>query len=149
MSVDHNNLFDFHNFNQNKSMWKFYALLSALFAALTAILAKLGVKGINGNIATAVRTLVILFIAWGIVAFSGELKEIRSLTRNNILFLVLSGVATGLSWIFYFKALETGNVSKVAPIDKLSVAFAMIMAFILLKEPIDAKALIGGLLIVT
>jgi len=130
-------------------MWKFYALLSALFAALTAILAKLGVKGINGNIATAVRTLVILFIAWGIVAFSGELKEIRSLTRNNILFLVLSGIATGLSWIFYFKALETGNVSKVAPIDKLSVAFAMIMAFILLKEPIDAKTLIGGLLIVT
>lgn len=129
-------------------MWKIYALLSALFAALTAILAKLGVKGVNGNIATAVRTLVILFIAWGIVSFGGELKELKNLTRSNILFLVLSGIATGLSWIFYFKALQTGNVSKVAPIDKLSVAFAMGLAFLILREPLEPKTLIGGLLIV-
>jgi transporter family protein len=129
-------------------MWKIYALLSALFAALTAILAKLGVKGVNGNIATAVRTLVVLFIAWGIVSFGGELKELKNLTRSNILFLVLSGIATGLSWIFYFKALQTGNVSKVAPIDKLSVAFAMGLAFLILREPIEPRTLIGGLLIV-
>lgn len=129
-------------------MWKWFALLSAFFAALTAILAKLGVKGVNSNIATAVRTLVVLFIAWGIVAFSGELKELRTLSRNNLIFLVLSGIATGLSWIFYFKALQLGEVSKVAPIDKLSVAFALALSFLLLREPIDAKTLIGGLLIV-
>ncbi|MBK8710435.1 MAG: EamA family transporter [Niastella sp.] len=129
-------------------MWKYYALLSAFFAAITAILAKLGVKGISGNLATAIRTIVILFIAWGIVAFSGELKEIKTLSKNNIIFLVLSGVATGLSWIFYFKALETGPVSKVAPIDKLSVAIAIGLSFIFLKEPMDAKVIFGGLLIV-
>jgi transporter family protein len=129
-------------------MWKWFALLSAFFAALTAILAKLGVKGVNSNIATAVRTLVVLFIAWGIVAFSGELKDLRTLSRNNLIFLVLSGIATGLSWIFYFKALQLGEVSKVAPIDKLSVAFALALSFLLLREPIDAKTLIGGLLIV-
>lgn len=129
-------------------MWKWYALLSAFFAALTAILAKLGVKGVNSNIATAVRTLVVLFIAWGIVAFSGQLRDLRGLTRMNLVFLVLSGIATGLSWIFYFKALQLGEVSKVAPIDKLSVAFAMILSFFLLREAIDVKTLIGGLLIV-
>lgn len=129
-------------------MWKLYALLSAIFAALTAILAKIGVKGVNSNIATAVRTLVILFLAWGIVIFSGEIRELRSLSRNNVIFLLLSGIATGLSWIFYFKALQLGQVSKVAPIDKLSVAFAIALSFLLLKEPIEAKTLIGGLLIV-
>lgn len=129
-------------------MWKLFALLSALFAALTAILAKLGVKGVNGNIATAIRTIVILFVAWGIVIFGGELKEVKTLSKSNLLFLVLSGIATGLSWIFYFKALQSGPVSKVAPIDKLSVAFAMALAFIILKEPVDAKTIIGGLLIV-
>lgn len=129
-------------------MWKWFALLSAFFAALTAILAKLGVKGVNSNIATAVRTLVVLFIAWGIVAFSGELKDLRSLSGKNLIFLALSGIATGLSWIFYFKALQLGEVSKVAPIDKLSVAFALALSFLLLREPIDAKTLVGGLLIV-
>jgi transporter family protein len=129
-------------------MWKYYALLSAFFAAATAILAKVGVKGINGNVATAIRTVVILFIAWGLIIFSGEFKEIRTLDKRNIIFLVLSGIATGLSWIFYFKALETGNVSKVAPIDKLSVAIAMGLAFIILKEPMEVKTIIGGLLIV-
>jgi transporter family protein len=91
---------------QGEKMWKFYALLSALFAALTAILAKIGIKGINGNIATAIRTLVVLVLAWGIVFFSGQFKEIKDLSRANLLFLVFSGIATGLSWIFYFKALE-------------------------------------------
>jgi transporter family protein len=129
-------------------MWKWYALLSAFFAALTAILAKLGVKGVNGNVATAVRTLVVLCLAWGIVLFSGELKDMRALNKSNLLFLILSGIATGLSWICYFKALQYGEVSKVAPIDKLSVAFSIILAFVLLKEPMDTKTIIGGLMIV-
>lgn len=129
-------------------MWKYYALLSAFFAAATAILAKIGIKGINGNVATAIRTIVILFIAWGIVLAGGELKEIKTLSKTNVVFLILSGIATGLSWIFYFKALETGNVSKVAPIDKLSVAIAMGLSFLILKEPLDIKTIIGGVLIV-
>jgi transporter family protein len=129
-------------------MWKYYAILSAIFAAATAILAKAGLKGVNGNIATAIRTVVILFIAWGIVLAGGEISELKTLSKNNLMFLCLSGLATGLSWIFYFKALETGSVSKVAPIDKLSVAIAMGLAFLILKEPIDVKTLAGGLLIV-
>lgn len=129
-------------------MWKFYAILSALFAALTAIFAKLGVKGINGNIATAIRTIVVLFLAWGIVLFSGQLRQLKNLDKTNWLFLLFSGLATGLSWIFYFKALETGDVSKVAPIDKLSVAIAMGLSFLILKEPLEIKTIIGGLLIV-
>jgi len=129
-------------------MWKWYALLSAFFAALTAILAKLGVKNVNSNVATAVRTLVILFITWGIVLAAGQLKQVKELSKTNILFLVLSGIATGLSWLFYFKALQTGNVSKVAPIDKLSVAIAMGLSVIFLNEQLDTKTIIGGLLIV-
>ncbi len=128
-------------------MWKYYAILSAFFAALTAILAKVGVRGINGNVATAVRTLVVLLMAWGIVFASGQMKEVRELSKNNLLFLVLSGIATGLSWICYFKALETGDVSKVAPIDKLSVVIAMVLAFVFLKEPVEFKTIAGGLLI--
>ena len=129
-------------------MWKYYAILSAFFAAATAILAKIGIKGVNGNLATAIRTVVVLFIACGIVLASGEISELKTLSKNNLIFLGLSGVATGLSWIFYFKALETGNISKVAPIDKLSVALAMGLAFLILKEPIETKTLIGGLMIV-
>jgi transporter family protein len=129
-------------------MWKYFALLSALFAALTAILAKIGLKGVNSNLATAIRTVVIVVLAWSIVAFSGELRGIRTLTRQNLLFLCLSGIATGLSWIFYFRALSTGPVSKVAPIDKLSVALAIVLSAILLKEPLDGKTIAGGLLIV-
>ena len=128
-------------------MWKYYALLSAFFAALTAILAKVGVKGINGNLATAVRTSVVLLLTWGIVLFSGHLKDAKELSKTNLIFLILSGLATGLSWIFYFKALETGDVSKVAPIDKLSVVFVMILSFFLLKEQMDIKTIAGGLLI--
>jgi transporter family protein len=128
-------------------MWKWYAVLSAVFAALTAILAKLGVKNVNSNVATAVRTIIILFMSWGIVLLAGEMKEVKNLSRNNIIFLVLSGIATGLSWLFYFKALQSGPVSKVAPIDKFSVALAMGLAFGFLGETPDLKTVIGGLLI--
>jgi transporter family protein len=128
-------------------MWKYFALLSALFAALTAILAKLGLKGISSNLATAIRTVVILFLVWGIVVFSGEAKDVKLLTRQNLLFLVLSGLATGLSWIFYFKALATGPVSIVAPIDKLSVALTICLSAVFLKDPLDGKTILGGLLI--
>ena len=128
-------------------MWKFYAILSALFAALTAILAKVGVKGINGNVATAVRTTVVLILTWLIVAFSGQLKQAGEIDKRNLWFLILSGLATGLSWIFYFKALETGEVSKVAPIDKLSVVFVILFSFLLLNEPMSLKTIIGGVLI--
>ena len=128
-------------------MWKLYAILSAVFAAVTAILAKVGVKGISGNMATAIRTSVVLLLAWGIVLFSGQLKETKEITRTNLLFLVFSGIATGLSWIFYFKALETGNVSKVAPIDKLSVVLVMIFSVIFLGETMDFKTILGGVLI--
>jgi transporter family protein len=130
-------------------MWKYYAVLSAVFAGATAILAKLGMKGVSGNLATAIRTVVVLFIAWGIVLGTGQLREVRSLSRNNLLFLLLSGVATGLSWIFYFKALETGPVSKVAPIDKLSVAIAIGLSVIILKEQVDWKTILGAGLIIT
>ena len=128
-------------------MWKWYALLSAIFAALTAVLAKVGVKGISGNVATAIRTGIVLLLAWGIVLFCGQMKEVKELSRTNLIFLILSGIATGLSWIFYFKALETGDVSKVAPIDKLSVVFVIIISFIFLGETVSAKVIIGGLLI--
>ncbi|MDP4205739.1 MAG: EamA family transporter [Bacteroidota bacterium] len=129
-------------------MWKFYALMSALFAALTAILAKVGIKGINSNLATAIRTTVILGITWGIVIASGNCREIKTITRNNLIFLILSGIATGLSWLCYFKAISLGAVSKVAPIDKLSVAVVIILSVFLLKEPSDPKVLIGAGLIV-
>ena len=129
-------------------MWWIYALLSAAFAALTAIFAKVGIKGVNSDLATAVRTVVILFIAWGIVFARGSAKELSSLNRENIIFLVLSGIATGLSWVFYFKALSLADASKVAPIDKLSVAFVIILAALFLKETITIKTAIGAGLII-
>jgi len=128
-------------------MWRYYALLSALFAGLTAVLAKFGLQGISSNVATAIRTVVILIIAWGIVFAGGEAKNLQALTRKYLLFLTLSGMATGLSWIFYFKALSTGPVSKVAPIDKLSVAIAIALSAIFLKESLDYKTIAGALLI--
>lgn len=128
-------------------MWKYYAILSALFAALTAIFAKIGVKEINSNLATAIRTTFILLLTWGIVLFSGRVGEIKEISRHTWCFLLLSGVATGLSWLFYFKAIQIGDVSRVAPIDKLSVVITIILAFILLKEPVNAKVIIGALLI--
>ena len=128
--------------------WLHYALLSAFFASLVAILAKLGVAGINSNLATAVRTVVILLLTWGIVFYDGGIKQIKELTGWNLLFLVLSGIATGMSWLCYFKALQLGNISKVAPIDKLSVALTVFLGVVLLGEPLDIKVVIGGLLIV-
>ena len=128
-------------------MWKYYALLSALFAALTAIFAKIGVKDINSDLATAIRTSVILVITWGIVLFGTHMGEIKDISRRAWVFLILSGIATGLSWLFYFKALQSGEVSRVAPIDKLSVVITIFLSFILLKEPVSLKVIIGALLI--
>lgn len=128
-------------------MWKVYALLSALFAALTAICAKVGVKDINSDLATAIRTTVILFLTWGIVLFGSHLGELKTVPRYTWAFLVLSGVATGLSWLFYFKAIQLGDVSRVAPIDKLSVVITILLAFVFLHEQVSAKVVIGALLI--
>lgn len=128
-------------------MWKYYALLSALFAALTAICAKIGVRDINSNLVTAIRTTIILLLTWGIVLFSGRIGEVKDISRHTWCFLILSGLATGMSWLFYFKAMQTGDVSRVAPIDKLSVVITIILAFFLLKEPVNAKVVIGALLI--
>ena len=128
-------------------MWILYALLSAIFAALVSILAKIGIKGINSNLATAIRTVVVLVMAWGIVFLTGKHKEISTITSKNWRFLIYSGLATGASWLFYFKALQLGEASKVAPIDKLSVVITIIMAFFFLGEAFTAKTVIGGLLI--
>lgn len=128
-------------------MSKYYTLLPALFAALTAIFAKIGVKDINSDLATAIRTSVILVITWGIVLFGTHMGEIKDISRHAWVFLILSGIATGLSWLFYFKALQSGEVSRVAPIDKLSVVITIFLSFILLKEPVSLKVIIGALLI--
>ena len=129
-------------------MWWIYALLSALFASLTAIFAKVGIKGVDTDLATAIRTVVILFIAWGIAFFRGGAATIYTLTKQNIIFLCLSGIATGLSWIFYFKALQIGKVSQVAPVDKMSVALAIIFSIIFLGETLTVKMAIGATLII-
>jgi len=129
-------------------MWWIYALLSAAFAALTAIFAKVGIKGVDSDLATAIRTVIILIIAWGIALYKGSAENIGTLNKTNWIFLILSGCATGLSWIFYFKALQVGRVSQVAPVDKLSVALAIILAVIFLKEPITIKSVSGALLII-
>lgn len=129
-------------------MWWIYALLSAVFAALTAIFAKIGIKGVDSDLATAIRTVIILILAWGIVLFKGSAENIGSLTKVNWTFLILSGCATGLSWIFYFKALQLGKVSQVAPVDKLSVAIAIALSVIFLGEPLTLKNAMGALLII-
>ena len=129
-------------------MWWTYALLSAVFAALTAVLAKVGIKGVNSDLATAIRTVVILLVAWGIVWARGSAPDFHLLTPRNWLFLVLSGGATGLSWIFYFKALQLGKVSQVAPVDKLSVAIAIVLSVLFLGETLTLKAALGALLII-
>lgn len=129
------------------TMWIVFALLSALFAALTSILAKIGIDGVNSNLATAIRTVVVLIMAWGLVFLTGQQNGITNITTKGWVFLILSGIATGLSWLFYYKALQLGEASKVIPIDKFSVVISMILAFVILKETITAKTLIGGLLI--
>ncbi|WP_444105580.1 EamA family transporter [Bacteroides sp.] len=128
-------------------MWKYYALLSAFFAALTAIFAKIGVKDINSDLATAIRTSVILFITWGIVLAGNHTAEVKGISGHTWIFLILSGAATGLSWLFYFKALQVGDVSRVAPIDKLSVVITICLSFLFLKEPVSLRVIIGALLI--
>ncbi|MGZ3750675.1 MAG: EamA family transporter [Mucilaginibacter sp.] len=129
-------------------MWWIYALLSAVFAALTAIFAKIGIKGVDSDLATAIRTVIILVLAWGIALFKGSAENIGALNKTNWIFLILSGLATGLSWIFYFRALQLGKVSQVAPVDKLSVALAIILSVVFLKEPLTLKAASGALLII-
>jgi len=128
-------------------MWIVYALLSALFAALTSILAKLGIQNVNSNLATAIRTAVVLVMAWGIVFLTGKQHEIEHISQRSWLFLGLSGVATGLSWLFYYRALQLGDASKVIPIDKLSIVISMVMAFFILGEAFNTKTIIGGVLI--
>lgn len=129
-------------------MWWIYALLSAFFAALTAVFAKVGIKGVDTDLATAIRTVVILVIAWAIAFFRGGANTISTLNKQNWIFLCLSGIATGLSWIFYFKALQLGKVSQVAPVDKLSVALAIILSVIFLGEALTLKNAVGALLII-
>src|SRR3954463_10007454 len=129
-------------------MWWQYAILSAMFAALTAVFAKIGVTNVNSDLATAIRTVIILILAWGIAYSRGSLNTLHSLTRSNYIFLTLSGLATGLSWIFYFKALQAGKVSQVAPVDKLSVALTVILSVIILHEVLTIKTIIGALLII-
>lgn len=126
--------------------WLPYALLSALFAALTAILAKIGIKGVDSNLATAIRTVVILLFAWGIVAAQGTLSQLSSISRFSLAFLVLSGIATGLSWLFYFRALQLGQAAQVSPIDKLSLVMTIILAAIILKERVTVSILVGATL---
>jgi transporter family protein len=128
-------------------MWIIFALLSAFFAALTSILAKIGIQSVNSNLATAIRTFVVLIMSWGIVFMTGKHNEIINIGQKNIFFLVLSGIATGLSWLCYYRALQIGEASKVIPIDKFSLVIGMVLAFIVLKETVTVKTIIGGALI--
>jgi len=129
-------------------MWWIYAIISAFFASLTAIFAKLGVLNVNSNLATAIRTVVVLIMIWAIVLARGEAKGISSLSKQNVIFLFVSGLATGLSWLFYFKALQLGNVSQVAPVDKLSVALTIVLSVVFLGETLTVKTTIGAVLII-
>lgn len=129
-------------------MWWIYALLSAFFAALVAVFAKIGIKGVDSDLATAIRTVVILLLAWGIAFFKGTTSQIGGLNKTNWTFLILSGCATGLSWLFYFRALQLGEVAKVAPIDKLSVALAILISVIFLGETLTWKAALGAAMII-
>jgi transporter family protein len=128
-------------------MWIVYAFLSAFFAALTSILGKIGVENINSNLATAIRTVVVIVMAWAIVFITGKHNDLASISHKNLLFLILSGIATGLSWLCYYRALQIGEASKVIPVDKFSVVIGMILAFIVLKETMTIKTIIGGALI--
>ena len=128
-------------------MWAVFAILSAVFAALTSILAKIGIEGVHSNLATALRTVVVLAMAWGMVFLTDAQHRIVNISRKSWLFLILSGLATGASWLCYYKALQLGEASKVVPIDKLSVVITLILAVIFLHENINAKSIIGSLLI--
>ena len=128
-------------------MWFLLALLSAIFAALTSILAKIGIEGVNSNLATAIRTVVVVVMAWGMVFLTNAQNGIAEISKRSWLFLILSGLATGASWLCYYKALQLGNASKVVPIDKLSVVFTLVLAFVFLHEDFTIKSLIGCILI--
>ena len=128
-------------------MWFLLALLSSLFAAATSILAKVGIDGVNSTLATAIRTAVVLVMSWGMVFLTGAQADIGGINRRSWLFLVLSGLATGASWLCYYRALQLGRVSQVAPIDKLSIVITLILAFVLLKEPASPRAVFGAALI--
>jgi len=128
-------------------MWIVFAMLSAVFAALTSILAKIGIDGVNSNLATAIRTMVVVFMAWGMVFLTHTQNGILEISKKSWLFLILSGLATGASWLCYYKALQLGDASKVVPIDKLSVVITLILAFVFLHEEFTTKSLIGCILI--
>ena len=128
-------------------MWLLYAILSSIFAALTSILAKVGIEGVNSNLATAIRTAVVLLMSWGMVFLTNAQKGIGQISQKSWLFLVLSGLATGASWLCYYKALQMGEVSKIVPIDKLSVLITLFLAFVFLHEQFTAKSIVGCFLI--
>ena len=128
-------------------MWFVFALLSAIFAALTSILAKVGIDGVNSNLATAIRTVVVVIMAWGMVFLTNVQSGIPQVSRKSWIFLILSGLATGASWLCYYKALQMGDASKVVPVDKLSVVLTLILAFVFLHEDFTAKSIVGCILI--
>ena len=128
-------------------MWMLFAILSAVFAALTSILAKVGIDGVNSNLATAIRTVVVVLMAWGMVFLTNAQSGLGEISRKSWLFLILSGLATGASWLFYYRALQIGEASKVVPIDKLSVVITLVLAFVFLHEQVTPKSLIGCVLI--
>lgn len=128
-------------------MWIVFAILSAVFAALTSILAKVGIDGVNSNLATAIRTIVVVVMAWGMVFLTHTQGGLTEISKKSWIFLILSGLATGASWLCYYKALQMGDASKVVPIDKMSVVLTMILAFVFLHEEFTAKSLIGCILI--
>ena len=128
-------------------MWLLFALLSAVFAALTSILAKIGIEGVNSNLATAIRTVVVVIMAWGMVFLTNAQNGLSEIGKKSWIFLILSGLATGASWLCYYRALQVGEASKVVPIDKLSVVFTLILAFVFLHEQFTVKSLVGCILI--
>ena len=128
-------------------MWFVFALLSAVFAALTSILAKVGIDGVNSNLATAIRTVVVVVMAWGMVFLTQAQSGLAEISRKSWIFLILSGLATGASWLCYYHALQIGKASKVVPVDKLSVVLTLILAFVFLHEEFNARSLIGCILI--
>ena len=128
-------------------MWFIFALLSAVFAALTSILAKVGIDGVNSNLATAIRTMVVVAMAWGMVFLTNTQQGLWEISKKSWLFLILSGLATGASWLCYYRALQTGEASKVVPIDKMSVVITLVLAFLFLHEEFSVKSLVGCILI--
>ena len=128
-------------------MWLLFAILSSIFAALTSILAKVGIEGVNSNLATAIRTAVVLIMAWGMVFLTNAQRGLSEISTKSWIFLILSGLATGASWLCYYKALQMGDASKVVPIDKLSVVITLVLAFIFLHEQVTPKSIVGCVLI--